>query len=187
MRLDLTEILLDPGRSASYTIDEPALVDENVECTAKISGSLTFTNAGEALLVKGKSTTTVALVCSRCADYFEQPVVLDIDEQFELEAQSKGGHSLPTIRVVEEDESPVAGKMFDGMLFDLTELLRQYILLDEPTRPLPPWDNDRCSHCDRTASEVLSRVQQNEQDASTGNNALSNLKSLLQNTEDNTE
>ncbi len=187
MRLDLTEILLDPGRSASYTIDEPALVDENLECTAKVTGKLTFTNAGEALLVKGKGSTTVALVCSRCADYFEQPVVLDIDEQFELETQSKGAHSLPTIRVVEEDESPVAGKMFDGMLFDLTELLRQYILLDEPTRPLPPWENDRCSHCHRTASEVLSRVQENEQDASSGNNALSGLKSLLQQRDDDTD
>ena len=56
----------------------------------------------------------------------------------------------------EEDESPVAGKLFDGQVFDLTELLRQYILLNEPTQPLPPLTGDgRCAHCLRTPAEVL--------------------------------
>ena len=58
--------------------------------------------------------------------------------------------------MVEEDESPIAGKLFDGHVFDLTEMLRQYILLDEPTQPLPPTCKDgRCAHCHRRPEEVL--------------------------------
>jgi len=57
---------------------------------------------------------------------------------------------------VEEDENPVAGKLFNGHVFDLTEMLRQYIVLDEPTQPLPPLlKNGHCAHCHRLPEDVL--------------------------------
>ncbi|MGX9105299.1 hypothetical protein ACWTQZ_26855, partial [Escherichia coli] len=92
---------------------------------------------------------------SRCGDhYFELPVPLQIDEQFELRRVSAGPRTLQQIAVVEEDESPVAGRLFDGAILDLTELLRQYILLELPTKPLPPAiQEERCAQCGRTPEE----------------------------------
>jgi uncharacterized metal-binding protein YceD (DUF177 family) len=159
VRLDISEILREVGRNQPYDIHEPPLVDEYVECTRQIEGRITFTNAGGTLLVRGKAETAVALPCSRCSEYFEQPVTLQIEEQFELKHVPAGPRALQTVTIVEEDESPVAGKLFTGYVFDLTEMLRQYIVLDEPTRPLPPIIGERCAHCHRRPEEVLPIVE----------------------------
>ena len=156
MRLDISEILREVGKNLPYDIHEPPLVDEDVECTKPIDGHVTFNNTGGTLLVNGFAETQVALACSRCDQYFEQAVQLKIEEQFELRHMASGPRTLQTVAVVEEDESPVAGKLFDGHVFDLTEMLRQYILLDEPTQPLPPKKaNGRCAHCNRLPEEIL--------------------------------
>jgi len=47
-----------------------------------------------------------------------------------------GAKGRQVVVVVEDDESPVAEKLFDGSLFNLTELLRQGITLGLPTQPL---------------------------------------------------
>lgn len=156
MQLDISDVLREAGKILPYELTEPPLVDEDVECTSTIDGKITFCNTGGTLLVNGNASTTVALPCSRCNQYFERPVAFAIEEIFELSHTSVGHRSLQTIAIIEEDESPIAGKLFEGNVFNLTEMLRQYILLEEPTRPLPPTNEDgRCSHCVRTPEEVL--------------------------------
>ena len=187
MRLDITELLREAGKHEVYDIQEPPLVDEDVECTQPVQGQITFTNAGGALIVKGKADTQVALPCSRCGVYFEQPVSLVIDETFELRQVSLGPRTLATVAVVEEDENPIAAPLFNGSVFELTEMLRQYILLDEPTQPLPPSLPDgRCAHCLRHAAEVLSVLAKAAEmpEEKTVNPALAKLGALL---EENTE
>ena len=156
MRLDITEILREVGKNLPYDIHEPMLVDEHAECTRPIEGRITFNNTGGLLLVTGKAETAVALACSRCSEYFEHLVDLQIEESFELRHSGVGPRNAQNVEVVEEDESPIAGKLFDGHVFDLTEMLRQYILLEEPTQPLPPLLQDgHCAHCHRLPEEVL--------------------------------
>jgi uncharacterized metal-binding protein YceD (DUF177 family) len=183
MRLDLSEILREVGKNLPYDIHEPPLVDEDVECIQPIEGRITFNNTGGTLLVRGKATTSVALPCSRCDQYFERPVALQIDEPFELRHRSSGPRTLQTIAIVEEDASPVAGKLFEGHIFDLTELLRQYILLEEPTRPLPPLTGEgRCAHCHRQPEEVLPNTDEPaEADEAPINPAFAKLGQLLPN------
>ncbi|HLV79381.1 MAG TPA: YceD family protein [Chthonomonadaceae bacterium] len=155
MRLDLTELLHEVGKQVEYDIQEPPLVDEDVECTQPIQGRAVFTNTGGLLLIRGNARTAVALSCSRCALYYEQPITFSIEEQFEIRRES-GPRGSTAITLLDEDASPIAGKLFEGYVLDLTEMLRQYILLAEPTRPLPPLDaGGRCAHCHRTPEEVL--------------------------------
>lgn len=136
MKLDLSEVITQVGKRLSYDIDEPAYVDEDLECTTSIQGRILFTNTGSVLLIEGSAATQVALSCSRCLTYYEEPVRFEIEEQFPLEVKVFGPHGRPGQVVVEEDENPDAGKLFEGHLFDLTELLRQCITLALPIRPL---------------------------------------------------
>lgn len=133
MKLDLAEILSNVGMRYRYDVDEPPLVDEDLECTQPIRGDITFTNTGSVLLIEGGVETKVAVPCSRCLMDFEQPVEAPISEQFTLQVSHAGRGVHVT---VEEDENPSAGKLFDGHLFDLTELLRQNITIEVPSQPL---------------------------------------------------
>ncbi|HLH80646.1 MAG TPA: YceD family protein [Chthonomonas sp.] len=180
MRLDISEIIREPGKSAHYTVHEPPLVDEDIECTDDIIGQLDFINTGDALLLRGSCDTCVMLPCSRCCTYYQQPVSLVIEEQFELRAISTGPRSLPHIVVVEEDESPIAGKLFDGNVFDLTEMLRQYILLSQPTQPLPPQQNEMCSLCHRRPEEALAGLGGEQEIEPSGHPAFARLRELLE-------
>jgi uncharacterized protein len=182
MRLDISDVLREVGKMLPYDINEPPLVDEDVECTRPIEGKVTFNNTGGILLVRGSAETAVALACSRCAQYFERPVHLDLEEQFELRHESAGPRTLKTVTIVDEDESPIAGKLFEGHVLDLTEMLRQYILLDQPTQPLPPELPDgRCAHCLRTPGEVLGRLAAEADEEKTPvNPAFAKLNQLLE-------
>ena len=136
MKLDLSEILIHVGMRYPYAVDEPPLVDEDIECTSRIRGDLVFTNTGSVLLIDGRFSTKVAVPCSRCLVYFEEPVTGPISEQFPLEMKPAGPRGRVSQVVVEEDENPDAGRLFEGHLFNLTELLRQSITLALPSQPL---------------------------------------------------
>lgn len=180
MRLDIAEVLREVGAHVPYTLNVPPLVDEDIECTQPIEGVIAFTNTGGTLLVRGTASTSLALPCSRCAEYFEHPVTLPIEEQFELR-RTVGPRTAQTVEVIEEDESPIATKLFEGQVFDLSELLRQYIVLDQPTRPLPPQTPDgRCAHCHRRPEEVLQKViESTEENEEPVNPAFAKLGELL--------
>ena len=181
MRLDISEVLREVGKQLSYDIQEPPLVDEDVEGIRPITGRITFQNAGGTLIINGKAETAVTLPCSRCNRYFEQPMAFPIEEQFELQHVSAGSRTLQTVAVVEEDESPIAEPLFEGQLFHLTELLRQSILLEEPTRPLPPETADgRCAHCHLRPEEVLQPVQETIEEEVVIHPAFAKLSQLLE-------
>lgn len=186
MRLDLTEVLQEPGRQTDYPVNEPPLVDEDIECLTPLEGMLTFNNTGGTLILTGNIETTTALACSRCAEYFEHPVSLTVKEAFELRHLSNARLAqVPT--VIEEDENPDAGKLFDCAVFDLTELVRQAIMVEQPIQPLPPTDDEgRCAHCLRRPEEVLQEFGATSQiDAGDApiNPAFARLGELLKNNE----
>jgi uncharacterized protein len=136
MKLDLSEILSHVGMRYPYRVDEPPIVDEDLECAEPIRGQIVFTNTGNVLLMDGAVDTKVVVPCSRCLEYYEEPAHVPVSEQFAMEAKPAGPRGRLTHIVVEEDENPDAGRLFEGPLFDLTELLRQGIMLALPTQPL---------------------------------------------------
>jgi uncharacterized metal-binding protein YceD (DUF177 family) len=179
MRLDITDVLREVGKHLDYSLEEPPMVDEDVECTQPITGKIEFTNTGGTLLIRGKAETGIALPCSRCGIYFERITRLKIDESFELKHTSTGPRYLQTVTVIEEDESPIANKLFEGHVFNLSELLRQYILLDQPTQPLPVLDKaGKCVQCHKTPAQVLADAGLTDPEAPI-NPAFSKLNELI--------
>ena len=148
MKLDLSEILSHVGMRYTYEVEEAPIVDEDLECVAPITGKIVFSNTGSVLLIDGSVETTVVLPCGRCLAYFREPIRLPVSEQFELESKPVGRGNRQTHVVLEEDESPIAGKLFDGPIFNLSEMLRQGIMLALPTRPLHDEDcKGLCARC----------------------------------------
>lgn len=134
MVLDLSEILAHPGMHQSYKVAEAPLVVDDLHCVDPIEGLLRFSNTGNALIIDGSVETRVSLTCSRCLVPMEAEVRVEIAEQFPL-IHPHGPHPSH-LAMVEEDLAPAAGGLFTGPLMDLTELLRQLIILELPAYPL---------------------------------------------------
>ena len=175
MKLDLSEILTHVGMRYTYEVDEPPIVDEDLECVAPITGKIVFTNTGSVLLIDGSAETTVVLPCGRCLAYYREPVRIPVSEQFEMESKPGPRGRGASVVVLEEDESPIAGKLFDGPLFDLTEMLRQGIMLALPTRPLHDEAcKGLCVHCGKDLNAGPCDCQPD-----TSHHALAQLGALL--------
>jgi uncharacterized protein len=133
MKLDLTEIARILGKRYHYVIDEPAIVDDTVVCTEPIRGKIDFSNTGKLIIAAGDFTTAIQLECSRCLVAFSIPVSSAIEEQFEIPSpegfvDEEEDHDL---ELEEEVET-----LFVENKLDLTELIRQNLVLAAPIRPL---------------------------------------------------
>jgi len=153
MRLDLNEIASHLGKRIKYIIDEPALEDPDsgLKCVEPIEGEVTFSNTGNFIVAWGKCRTSVELECSRCLKSYKMGVELPIEEALPITALA-----LEAPKEVEEEELPEDAKepLFEENIFNLTELLRQNILVAVPIKPLcEDACQGLCSHCGKDLNE----------------------------------
>lgn len=128
MKLDLTDIALNPGKQHSYEIDEPGFgeLENNVFSETPIKGELSFRNVHGNIYVKGYFSTRLKTICGRCLEFFEIPVSADIEEVLPLDEKIEDDNYL------EDIDFPI----FTDNIFDLTEMIRQYLVLEIPVQPL---------------------------------------------------
>ena len=125
--VNVAQLLKEPtGSSRSY--DAAEIIKG--EAGDSIQGSIALTHAGQGILVQGKLSAQVELVCSRCLKPFPYSLNFSLEEEFlpTIDVSSGLPLSLP-----EESE----GFTIDGNhILDLGEVIRQYILLNLPMKPL---------------------------------------------------
>jgi uncharacterized protein len=134
--INVTQLLKEPvGSSRSHDIS--GLISEEVE--GVVEGEAKVIHISRGVIVQCKLTAEVTLICSRCLDAFLCPISFIAEEEF-----------LP-ISDVSSDlalSSPEQSEEFtinDKNILDLGELIRQYILLNLPMKPLCRPDCPRIS------------------------------------------
>ncbi len=134
MHLDLNEIVAHVGRQMDYELDEPVGSVPDVALHVPVTGKITFTNTGNLLLMRGMIQTSLALECSRCLVTFAYPVRVRVEEQAPLNDVGGGrAGDRVQLRIEPEDEDRF---LFTNNVLDLSELLRQLLLLQTPIQPL---------------------------------------------------
>jgi uncharacterized protein len=125
--VNVTQLLKEPvGASRSYDIGE--IINEQIE--ASVEGKITLIRSGRGVLVQCKLTAEVKLICSRCLDTFLCPISFTAEEEFLPIADVSGDLAL---------SSPEQSEGFtinNKNILDLSELIRQYILLNLSMKPL---------------------------------------------------
>jgi uncharacterized protein len=136
MKLDLSEIATHLGKRIRYEIDEPPVeeLDDGVRCLEPVKGDVTFSNTGRHIVARGSFSTAVEIECARCLRLYRAELSLPIEEEMSI-----AGHlaDLPEEEQQEEEEiEPYSEPLFVDHIFDLTEMLRQTILVALPIKPL---------------------------------------------------
>jgi len=119
----------ETARAVAFSERLGTLVGE-AAATVPVCGELVLSRVGPTVRVDGRVATRVALVCGACLASFEQPLEVTIDEEF-----SRGG-------AVEHAPSgePLGAEAFlapvePGDMIDLTEIVRQHLVLALPIAP----------------------------------------------------
>jgi len=140
MHLDLTEVLRGPIFSIEEVLNIPAGQLDEWELTEPITGFVRATNARRSMVISGKAKTAVKLQCSRCLCDYSQPLDLVLDVTLPLSTFNK---QLGAAAVaVDEDDDGLEltqediNALFKEQNLDVTELIRQAIVLGQPIQPL---------------------------------------------------
>ena len=125
--INVAQLLKEPvGSNQSYDISE--VIDEEVECF--VEGKAKLIHISQGVLVQCKLTAEVKLICSRCLDTFLFPVSFTAEEEFLPISDVSGDLALSSPE--QSEEFTIDNKN----ILDLSELIRQYTLLNLPMKPL---------------------------------------------------
>jgi uncharacterized protein len=129
--INVASLLKEPvGSSQSHDIS--GTIGEEVEGFVEGKAKVIHTSRG--VLVQCKLNAEVRLICSRCLDAFLCPISFTAEEEFVLVSDVPGDSALSSL---EESE---AFTIDDRNILDLGELIRQYVLLNLPMKPLCRFD-----------------------------------------------
>ncbi len=146
MIYNVAQLMKSPvGTSLTADINEENVhLDEDLKVVGPIVGKVRMRRVNQGLLVDGWADVTLELTCTRCLKQFEQTMHIPFEERFYPTIDIVTGMPLPPIE--EEDVFPID----DHHLIDLTEAIRQDVLLELPMVTLCREDCvGLCSQCGR--------------------------------------
>jgi len=127
VRINIAQLLKEPvGSSRTYDVD--GVIKDEIE--AYVEGNAKLTHIKRGVLVQFEATAEVTLVCSRCLDTFLCPVSFVAEEEFAQISDVSGGSEASSPEQTEEFTIDSKNTL------DLGELIRQYVLLNLPMKPL---------------------------------------------------
>ena len=125
--INVAQLLKEPiGSSQSYDIS--GMIYEEVE--GFVEGKAKLIHISQGVLVQCKLTAEVKLICSRCLNTFLFPISFTAEEEFLPISDLSGDLALSSPE--QSEEFTIDNKN----ILDLSELIRQYTLLNLPMKPL---------------------------------------------------
>ncbi|MCX6345837.1 MAG: DUF177 domain-containing protein [Armatimonadetes bacterium] len=173
MKLDLGEIILHLGKRIRYQIDEPPIkdIEDGIRNIKPIKGEVVFSNAAKHIVVRGHFTTEIEVVCARCLNPYKMDISLPIEEEMLI-----AGHLPETTEAEAQLPEDAKEPLFEDNILNLTELLRQYIIVAVPIKPLCDEEcKGLCSQCGQNLNQEPCNCPPEE-----GNAAFADLAMLLE-------
>ena len=143
MRFNVAQLLKNNvGSRRSYPLDETFEAIQETG-TSWVKGHVTLTRTDVGIWLSGPIETNAFSSCSRCLNPAECPVRFSMDEEFLPTVDVNSG---ATIKVPEVKEG--AFTLDSNHILDLTEAMRQYVIINLPMKPLCRQDcAGLCSGC----------------------------------------
>ncbi|MDO8687759.1 MAG: DUF177 domain-containing protein, partial [Dehalococcoidales bacterium] len=128
VQINVSQQLKSPiGTRRNYQVSEMVDIDGN---NRLVHGEVELTRTERSLLVQGVLYAEAELTCSRCLNVFSCPLTLDVEEEYFPTTDVVGGTALPL------PDDPDSFTIDKQNILDLTEAIRQYMLLAIPMKPL---------------------------------------------------
>lgn len=122
------------GETRSYDFRIPVSqldqIDESFDVTGPFIGAVRFLKTTETVFTKLKGELDVHLDCARCLNPFDAKIEVESEEEFRPTIDISSGRAM---HETSDDEALVIDEQH---ILDLTEILRQAIILALPVTPL---------------------------------------------------
>jgi len=142
MEINVSQLLKEPiGLSRKYKIDETIDIIEN-EDEKRVSGEIDLLRTQRGVLVRGQLHAELEFTCCRCLSPFHSPLNISFEEEYIQTVDVSSGMPLKSAG------EPGSFTIDEHHVIDLTEMIRQYSLLEIPMKPLCREDcTGLCQEC----------------------------------------
>jgi uncharacterized protein len=131
MKINVAQLLKSAvGTSREYELDEAMPAIDDIKAVSNLTGKVRLTRVPQGILADADLRVTVELNCSRCLEELTYPLRLKFSEEYVPSVDIVTGSELPA----PEDESTFV--IDANHVLDLTEAVREYVLLAVPMKPL---------------------------------------------------
>lgn len=133
MKFNVAQLLKEPsGFTKEHDLlEDISALDPEIVPLSTLTGQVQMIRTADGVFVLGTLRTNLELNCSRCLDEFSYPLKFRIEEEFRPSIDISTGASLPS----GEDED-AATRIDAHHILDLSEVIRQDILLEMPPHPI---------------------------------------------------
>jgi len=142
MHINVSQQLTEPvGSVRSYKVREiiDVIGDGN---GSMVQGEVSLIRTNRGILAKGALHTAVKITCSRCLSLFDCPLAINIEEEYFPITDVGSSTAVPLLK------EPRSFTIDKHHILDLTEAIRQNVLLAIPMKPLCHEDcAGLCSEC----------------------------------------
>lgn len=138
------------GASRKHAITgELYQLDDHHPGPVPVEGSVTLLRIEHGVLAQGKAVAHVTTFCRRCLELVEGDVAFEFEEEFVPSVDIVTGAALPIV----DDQSPEL-VIDEHHILDLTEVLRQYVVMEGLTSALCRADcRGLCPQCGQNLNE----------------------------------
>ena len=150
MKINVAQLLKAPiGSTRSYKMNKVMdITGDGIGSLVRSEIRLTRTDRG--ILARTMLHTEVEVTCSRCLSQFICPLTLSFEEEFFPTIDVTTGMPLPV------PDEPGCFSIDEHHILDLTEAIRQYVLLAIPMKPLCKDDcAGLCPNCGHNLNEGI--------------------------------
>jgi uncharacterized protein len=125
MQINVAQLLKEPvGACRTYEIYEPA----SGKAADSIKGEVNLTRTSQGVLVTGSLSTTIYGTCDRCLKDTATAIKFTLEDEYLTRTDVRGRVHFE----VEPDEFTIS----DDHIIDLSEAIRQYIIMSTPVKML---------------------------------------------------
>lgn len=162
MKFNVAQLLKSPaGASREHDLDDDISgIDPGLEVVKPLTGRVKLLRTNEGILVTGHAQTQVCVPCRRCLTPTMVAVEFDLQEQFCPSIDLITGATIQM-----EDGEDLATRIDSRHMLDLTEVVRQNLLLSVPLSPLCDLQcRGLCPGCGANLNEEACTCQREESD-----------------------
>jgi uncharacterized protein len=162
MKYNAAQLLVEHlGSTRQHEIDQPPhQIDDGLRAVTPLRGTVKLTRTNRGILADARVETDLRQECSRCLEDVDTPMKVRFIEEFYPTVDLRTGAS------VQRPEGGTGFMMTEAHEVDLTEAVRQSILLELPMKPLCRADcAGLCLHCGKNRNEGACGCQDEPPDA----------------------
>ena len=135
MLYNVSQLLMEPiGSTRRFQLDEPMAVSDGApegSAAGRATGTVRLLRTHHGLLVYATVDVQVTATCARCLEPCDRLSTLDVEEECYPTVDPNTGRNM-----YPPDESEGVVHIDTRQMLDLSDVLRQYLLTDEPLKTL---------------------------------------------------